>query len=578
MKKCPQCGREYDNSMMFCLDDGMELLYGPAAPDEPATAILPVGDQVGGGADIRGQIHTTKKTAVLPGRADAEPQPSLFGEKHSLSPNTAAKPLLIVAAAAVLLIGLLFGYRYFATVSSTQIESIAVMPFLNESENSDLEYLSDGLTESMITSLSQLPKLNVKARSSVFRYKGKVTDASVIGQELGVQAILNGRVVQKNDGLTLYLELVDASTGNRIWGEQYDRKTADLITLQTEVARDVSQKLRTKLSLSDEQKLRKNYTENVEAYQLYLKGRYHVFKLTPPEVQKSIEYFQGAIALDPTYALAYAGMSDSYRSLALAGEFDPNDTLPKAKAAALKAIDIDGEVADGHTALGVCLFWYDWNWAASEEQYKRALDLNPNSSLAHLFYSHLLSNLGRHAEALAEVKRARELDPLSAFVGALEGQFLLHAGKADEALNRLREATQLDPNFYFPHQFAAEAYIEKAMYAEAITEARLAQRFGPTQTVGITFEASALAKAGRQEEAREKLYELLRLSSQRFVPPAHVAFVYEALGETDNALDWLEKGFEARDPKMAFLKAWPAWNKLRAHPRFQELARKMAFP
>jgi TolB-like protein/Tfp pilus assembly protein PilF len=566
MKKCPQCGREYDNSMMFCLDDGAPLLYGPASADESQTAILSASPMLASGL-IGPTDETGLKTAILQPPSTAV---------SSDSWRRIAKPLSALVATAVIISGGFLSYRYFAPIK--QIESIAVMPFLNESENSELDYLSDGMTESLITSLSQLPKLNVKARSSVFRYKGKVTDASVIGQELGVQAILNGRVVQKNDGLTLYLELVDASTGNRIWGEQYVRKAADLISLQTEVARDVSQKLRTKLSLSEEQKLRKNYTEDVEAYQLYLKGRYHVFKLTPPEVQKSIEYFQAAIAIDPTYALAYAGMSDSYRSLALAGEFEPNETLPKAKAAAIKAIDIDDEVADGHTALGVCLFWYDWNWTGAEEQYRRALDVNPNSPHAHLFYAHLLSNLGRHDEALAEVKRARELDPLSAFVGSLEGLFLLHAGKADEAINRFREVSALDPAFYFPHQFAAQAYIQKGMYDEALAEAGLAQKLGPTQTVGISFESYALAKQGRQAEARARLDELLRLSSQRYVPPAHMALVYQGLGETDNALNWLEKGFEVHDPKMAFLKVWPAWNDLRTHPRFKALSSKMAFP
>jgi tetratricopeptide (TPR) repeat protein len=372
--------------------------------------------------------------------------------------------------------------------------------------------------------------------------------------------------------------LVDAQTGNRVWGDQYNRRTSDLISLQSEIARDVSEKLKTKISGADERKLRKSYTENVEAYQVYLKGRYHVFKLTVPEVQKSIEYFQKAIEIDPSYALAYAGLSDAYRSLALAGELDPNETLPKSKAAANKAIEIDGDLAEAHTALGVALFWYDWNWTGSEEQYKRALELNPNSSVTHVFYAHLLSNIGRHPEALAEVKRARELDPLSPFVNALEGQFLLHAGHTDEALDRLKQASELDPNFFFPHQFAASSYIEKGMYGEAVEETRRAKELAPSQTVSTTFMAYALAKLGKRDEARVILDELLKQSTVRFIPPYHIALIYHALGETNQSLIWLEKGYELHDPKMAFLKVEPKWNTLRADPRFQELMKKLAFP
>jgi len=574
MKRCPECRRDYsDETLKYCLDDGSVLLDGPTSSVEPETAILPIQDACGGSdssseAATRAQIDTTAKDVAAP----------TLGAHVSQGKGFDKRVFLGVLAIATVVLGGFFVYSYLSPFGSKQIDSIAVMPFVNESGNADIDYLSDGMTESLISSLSQIPNLNVKARSSVFRYKGKETDAPVVGKELGVQAILNGRVVQKADGLTLYLELVDAPTGNRIWGERYDRKTSDLISLQGEIARDVSQKLRTKLSGTDEQKLKKNYTENVEAYQLYLKGRYHVFKLTPPEVLKSIGYFQSAIAIDPSYALAYAGISDAYRSLALAGEMDPNETLPKAIAAANKAIEIDDDLADGHTALGICLFWYDWNWAASETQFKRGLELNPNSSLAHLFYAHLLSNIGRHADALAEVKRARELDPLSSFVSSLEGQFLLHAGKPDEALDRLRQASELDPNFYFPHHFAAMAFIEKGMYSEAVTEAMRAKELGPTQNVATAYAAYALAKLGKRDESQARLDELLRLSSQRFVPPYHIAFVYHALGDTDNALSWLEKAYEVRDPKLTFLKIGPQWKELRSNPRFQALMKKMAFP
>ncbi len=483
---------------------------------------------------------------------------------------------LVSLAALIIVSGLLF-YRYVMSRNSAQIESIAVLPFVNEGGNSEVEYLSDGMTDTLINSLSQLPNMSVKARTSVFRYKGKDVDPQRIGSELSVQAVLSGRVVQRDDNLTLYLALVDARDGNQLWGERYDRKMADLISLQREIARDVSQKLRAQLSGAEQQKITKDYTANTEAYQLYLKGRLHVFRLTPPEVHKGIVYFNQAIEIDPNYALAYAGLSGAYRSLALGSEMSPREFLPKSIAAAQKAINIDDGLAESHTALGASMFWYEWNWNGAENQLKRALELDPNSAEAHLFYAHLLSNTGRHAEALAEIKRGRELDPFSPFLNALEGQFLVHAGKPDEALARLRETFELAPAFWFPHVFATSAYIEKGMFAEAIAEARRATELSPTQTVSLAFGGYALAKSGKQSEAREVLDKLLKLSKERFVPPYHIAVLYNGLGDRDQALEWLERGLEQRDPKMTFLKVDSKWNNLRDDPRFMDLMRRIGF-
>ena len=587
MKRCPECRRDYyDDTLLYCLDDGNALLEGPASAGEPATAILSVPPAVAGGL-TRPTEESESKTAFLQPPAtlggsdpavEAKPQESLGGlsERHSHSAHRAAKPLIAVLAAVILLVGGFFAYRYFSP--SKQIESIAVMPFVNESGNADIEYLSDGMTETLISSLSQLPNLNVKARSSVFRYKGKETNAQTIGRELNVQAILNGRVVQRGQDLILYVELVDAATENSLWKQTYNKAMTNLVALQNDIARDVADKLKIKLSGADKQTLAKNYTENNEAYQLYLKGRFHVYKLTAPEVQKGISYFQQAIEFDSSYPVAYVGLSEAYRSLALAGEMNPNEFLPKAKAAAQKAIEIDDALAEAHTALAVLLFWYDWNWAGAEAQYKRSLELNPNSSITRIFYAHLLSNTGRHAEALAEAKRARELDPLSSFANALEGQFLLHAGRTDEALDQLRKTFELDPNFFFPHMFAAGAYSEKGMYVEALAEARRAKELSPNQTMSDAYGGYTLAKSGKRDEARALIEELRQLSTRRFVPPYHIALIYNGLGETDEALAWLEKSYQQRDPKMTFLKVEPKWNNLRDDPRFQELLRKVGYP
>ena len=486
---------------------------------------------------------------------------------------------LAAGVAVLLLVAIGFGYWIYHSRASgsATIESIAVMPFVNASNNSDVEYLSDGITESLINSLSQLPKLSVKARSSVFRYKGKEVEPQQLAAQLSVQAILTGRFVLRGDDLTLYLSLVDTRNGNQVWGEQYDRKLADLLSLQREMARDVSRKLQARLSSVDEQKLAKTYTANTGAYDLYLKGRYHLHKLTPTEIQDGISYFQQAIDIDPSYALAYAGLADAYRTSGLVGDMAPTEYFPKAKAAAQNAIAIDDTLAEAHAELGFTIFWYDWDWNASENQLKRALELDPNSPDAHLFYAHLLSNTGRHSEALVEVERARALDPIDFRIRGLEAQFLVHAGKPDEALTLLHKISEQLPNDWFSHMFASSAYIEKGMFAEAVVEARKAREVNSFNSQAAAQLSYALAKSGKQAEARGVLEELLKLSTQRYVSPGNVALAYNGLGERDKTFTWLERGFEQRDVKMVFLKVEPKWNNLRDDPRFQDLLRRVGF-
>jgi len=487
------------------------------------------------------------------------------------------KPLAALVSAVLLLSLIGFGYYFYnSKKSSANIKkSLAVLPFANAGNDPNAEYLSDGITESVINNLSQISSLRVMSRNSAFRFKNNQTDTKNIAAQLGVETLVTGDIKQLGDKLVINVRLIDASDDSQIWGSQYVKNSADLIAAQNEIAQAVATNLRGKLTDSEQRQLAKRPTENVEAYQLYQRGRFHVFKLTPPEIQSGISYFQQAIDLDPNYALAYAGLSDAYRSLALGSEMSPQEFLPKSLAAAAKAIEIDDNLSEGHTALGMSLFWGEWNWREAEKQYKRALELDPNEVNAHIFYAHFLSNLGRHDEALAEIKRARELDPLFPFAGALEGQFLNHAGRTDEALDRLKKTFELAPNFWMPHLFAASAYTEKGMYAEAVAEARKAKELSPAQTASIGFEGYALAKAGRREEAQAALDELLKLSTIRFVPFDHIALIYNGLGETDKSLDWLEKAFEQRDPKMAFLKVEPKWNNLRNEPRFIELMRRM---
>jgi TolB-like protein/DNA-binding winged helix-turn-helix (wHTH) protein/Tfp pilus assembly protein PilF len=481
--------------------------------------------------------------------------------------------VLITLLAFALGISAFFIYRSLTATPPSQIQSIAVLPFKNESGNADVEYLSDGVTESLINSLSQLSNLSVKARSTVFRYKDKAVEPQAVAAELSVQAILNGRVVQRGDDLTVYLSLIDGRNGNQLWGQRYDRKLTDLVALQNEIGHDVSRKLRARLSLGDEQKLQKEYTSNVEAYQLYLRGRYHALKRTLPETQKAISYFQQAIALDPSYALAYVGLADAYFS-SLAANRPSNEFFPQARASAQKAIEIDDTLAAAHAQLGYIIFWYDWDWEASESKFKRALELDPDGAETHLFYAHLLSNMGRHSEALAEAKRARELDPLNLLISALEGSFLIHAGRTDEALTRLHETMELDPNYFLAHLIASTGFILKGMYSEAISEARRAREIsGARSSYAEAVLGYALAKSGREVEARSLLEGLLKSSAKR--EPYHIALVYNGLGQHDDALAWLERAYAQRSPGMVFLKAEPKWNNLRSHPRFQDLLSRM---
>ena len=360
-----------------------------------------------------------------------------------------------------------------AEARSANIESVAVLPFVNASGNPDLDYLSDGVTESLINALARLPGLSVKARSMVFRYKGKDVDPQEVASELSVQAVVSGRMEQHGDKLMLSLGLVTGRDGDQVWGERYEGTMTDLVALQHDIARDLARRLQARLSGPDEQKVTKAYTSSNEAYQLYLQGRFHVQKVALPEIQTGIHLLEQATAIDPNFALAYVGLADAYRTSS-AGDIPAALVVPKAKEAAEKAVQIDDSLATAHANLGILAIWYDWDTAAAERHFKRALELDPNDAAAHIYYGHMLSNQGRHEEALREAKRARELEPFNTRIGALEGQFLVHAGRADEALARLQATIGLDPNHFLAHQFAAMAYIEKRMYPDAIAEAQKA--------------------------------------------------------------------------------------------------------
>ena len=458
---------------------------------------------------------------------------------------------------------------------AASIQSIAVMPFVNDSGNADVEYLSDGMTETLISSLTQLPNLSVKARSSVFRYKGKEIDTKTVGRDLNVQAILTGRVIQRGEQLTLSLELVDVATENAIWSQQYNRRQSDLVSLQSEIARDVSSKLKSKLSGAEEAKVTKKYTANPEAYQLYLKGRFQWNKRTGESLKQSVEFFNLAIEKDPNYALAYSGLAESYVLFPNYSVALPMECMPKAKAAAVRAIEIDDSLAEAHAALGIYLSIFSWNQPAAEREFRRAIELNPNYPTAHQqFANYCLAATGRFDESIAEGRRAEELDPLSPVISMDVGTNLTRARRFDEAIAQFNRTLALDPNFYAARFSLATAYHAKGQYEEAIVEFRKSLALNDDPWVKALL-ARSLAKSGKRDEAYKLLGELQSESARRYVPSSGVAVVFAALGEKDKAFVWLEKDVNERSPRAPMFSANPVFDDLRDDPRFKDLLRRI---
>jgi len=461
--------------------------------------------------------------------------------------------------------------------SEDAIKSIAVMPFVNESGNPDVEYLSDGMTETLISSLSQLPNLSVKARSSVFRYKGKETNAQTIGKELNVQTILNGRVIQRGDQLTLTAELVDTSTENVLWSKQYNRKQADLVTLQSEIARDVSNRLKSKLSGAEVAKVEKNYTANPEAYQFYLKGKFYWNKRTGAALKQAVDYYQQAIEKDPNYALAYSGLAETYVLFSSYDVAPGSDSMPQAKAAAQRALAIDDSLAEAHTALGFYLANYEWDRNGSEKEYRRAIELNPNYATAHHWFGADLSNVKRFDESIAEMKQAEELDPLSPIIGTNLGDTLVLARKYDEAIAQFKRVLIRNPNFEYGHLALSRAYGSKGMYEEAITEARrsLELNYG-SSTKG--YLGLWLVKSGKRDEAEKLLSELKEEATRDYVQGDTIALIYLGLGNKAEALNWLEKHMATHAETANAYGVSPQLDELHDEPRFKAMLKKMNLP
>jgi serine/threonine protein kinase/Flp pilus assembly protein TadD len=455
------------------------------------------------------------------------------------------------------------------------IDSLAILPLGNDSGEHDMEYLSDGITESIINNLSQLPKLRVMARATVFRYKGREVDPLQVGQELNVRAVLTGTVFHLNENLLIRTELVDTTDGSRLWGEQYNRQMTDIFAIQEEIAREISEKLRFKLTGEEQQQLAKRHTDNPEAYRLYLKGRYNWNKRTPEGFKLGIEYFKEAIDLDSGYALAYAGLADSYNMLGNYSELPPRDAFPRAKTAAIKALRIDETLAEARASLAYVMNGYDWDWKGAGEEFKRAIELKPNYATAHYWYATVhLAALGRLDEAISEMTEAKELDPLSLIINTNLGWIYYFARRYDDAVEQIHKALRIDENFNVAYFKLGQVYERQGRYEEAIAQYRRAMQLSSNLWI-MPGLAHALAMMGRRDEALRVLDELKAMSRERYVSPYFIAEVYRGLGEIDLTFEWLNKAYDDRSDWLVWLGVEPSLDGLRSDPRFTDLMRRV---
>ena len=570
MKRCPECRRDYyDNSLSYCLDDGSALLEGPAGAagrEEPETAVLH-GTSAPGEAATRAQILTTEAaTGSMPDQAP---------RKRNFAGRRGVAPLAIIGAALLILAGGFLGYRYFT--ASAEINSIAVMPFGNESGNPDVEYLSDGMTETLINSLSQIPNMKVKARSLVFRYKGEPIDPKKLGSELGVQAILTGTVMQRGDQMALNVELIDAQTENTIWGNKYECRESDIVTLQSEIARDVSGKLKSRMTSFDAAKIAKTYTANPEAYQLYLRGKFSWNKRTGESLKQAVEFYRQAIEKDPNYALAYSGLAETYVLYSSYDVASADDSMPLGKAAALQALAIDDSLAEAHSALGFYFSNYEWNRGDSEKEYRRAIELKPDYSTAHHWLGADLVYLKRFDESLAELKHAEELDPLSPIIGTNLGDTLVYARRYDDAIAQYKRVLVRDPNFGSAHRALGWVYGLAGRYPEAIAETRLALELRESSSEK-GYLGFWLARSGKRDEAVSILDDLKREAGTEYVQGYTFALIYIGLGDKDEALNWLEKHMLSHAETASAYGVAPELDDLRSEPRFREMLKRMNLP
>jgi eukaryotic-like serine/threonine-protein kinase len=528
------------------------------------------------------QVSSAATQMPLSGSVPAQSSGSASAQAVAVSgsmPATAhpTRRWIVGVATAVILILAVAGILLYRSGSGRkEISSIAVLPFVNASNDPNSEYLSDGLTEGLINSLSQIPNLAVMSRSSVFHYKGKDVDPQQVARDLKIEGVVTGRIVQRGDQLIISAELIDARNNHNLWGEQYDRKLSDVLAVQDDITRAISSKLRERLSGETNKQVAKGGTSDPEAYQLYLKGRYYWEKRTPETLDKARDYFNQAIEKDPNYALAYVGLADYYD---VASEYSPvpsSEMLPKARAAAQKALALDDSLTEAHAVLADG-YSTQWEWSAAEREFKRALELNPNSANTHKLYWLYLSSQGRHQEALAEIRNALRLDPLNLKYNENLGQEYEIGGEYDLAMQEFKKVVEMDPSFASVHGDLASVYLDTGKYdlwiQEAETEYNLSHQ--PEYETVIKEVGKVYSQSGIEAALREWAKQMVELSKRRYEDPGRIGFIYAKAGDKDQAFAWLEKSLQEKSDASQYLKTSHMADPLRSDPRYEEMIKRM---
>jgi TolB-like protein/Flp pilus assembly protein TadD len=514
--------------------------------------------------------QTVRIARVEPAHATSSAKYIITGIKRHKRVAALTLAALAVAVAAAT-------YFYSLRSGRETINSIAVMPFINVSGDPNTEYLSEGISESVNYSLSHLPNLKVMASTTVFRYKGRQIDAQTVGRELGVSAVLTGKVVQRGDVLTVSAELVDARDNRLLWGRQYNRKVSDFFAIQEEISRQISDTLRLQVSAEDQKRLSKRQTESTEAYQAYLIGRYYWNKRTMEGFEKAIANFNQAIEKDKNFAHAYVGLADSYILIGYFGGLPVTEAMPKAKQAAMDALNIDDSIAEAHASLANIRAWYEWDAEGAEIEFKKAIELNPNYPTAHHWYGLYLAAVKRFDEAVREMKTAQGLDPTSLIIHADLGYVYYFARQYDQAIEQCQKTLEMDPNFEIAHYEMGLALAGKGNYDEAIASFKKATRLDD-KAQALAMIGYAYAKVGNRGEAENILRKMEDLAKRRFVDANKMVVIYTALGDKDRAFEWLEKDFEARSSSMFEIGVDPRIDDLRSDIRFKNLLQRVGLP
>jgi len=466
-----------------------------------------------------------------------------------------------------------FNRRKEDTANGQEFTSLAILPFVNATASAEGEYLADGLTESIINQLSKISRLRVVARASAFRYKGRDVDPREVGQELNVRTILNGRLVKLEDRLIIKVDLQDVVGGWQLWGEQLQRKVSNVLSLEEEIATEISDALRIKLTASERQQFTKHDTDSIDAYRFYLKGRYYWNRYSAKGLKKAIEHFQQAIEIDPTYALAYAGLADCYYRLSNT-YMKPTQAMPRARAAALRALEIDDTLAEAHASLGLVKMLHEWDWRGAEWQFRRAIELNQNCSIAHQRLGLYYNLRGSFDKAVTQLQLALKLDPLSSQISNGLSFAFLQLGEYDRAIEETQGTLDLDTNYHLAYYLLGWVHEQKGEIAEAVAafETLVALDDSPVFLAALGY---AYAVSGGHDKARDVLDQLQKQSEERYVSQYSRAVVHAGLGNKDRAFECLELAYQERSDMMAWLKVGPEWKSLRGDPRFADLQRRV---